>query len=285
MNAERHKSEAKRKELDHAVDEEAAARKGPPKLDTDRLRALGVKLVAWIMALLKTVPPVPAKKPIAAVLVLLVESLTAAFAALEKSAGTWRRAVAPHQLWTPAVLAAAEAAAAVTSGIRKTVSSRVTGANPVEVEVREAFGVGRDVHPGSVLAVKDFVNDQLRALAQPEFAALLAARGVFVEAAEAELEAVRVALEDACTEGPGTPRPEARAVRDAAQVKVEILLSRVSAAIYALAGPAKVEEFEALWPRNQSGKRALDPVPDSPVVVVTPVEPETPVVEVTPVVG
>jgi len=284
MNHDKKSNDTKRANVDHQITTEVAASKSPPKLDGERLLARETQLKHSVQSSIEHAS-VNKKTDVLSLLTVLFILFRESVAALQHAFTVWSAAASSTQVWAPGTMTAASVAYEFAAMFRKLVAGRFNELTDEHELVRHRFGTGFDARPDNPASVKALLALQLYSLSDPALSARLSAAGLLVDALRADLTDLLAKLESFMSIGPGPQRGKAREVRDAAQIRVEVILSRLSSAMLSSGGPDMVAEFEALWPRNNSGKRANDPAPDDPAPVdpVVSVDP-APVVPVVPVV-
>lgn len=101
---------------------------------------------------------------------------------------------------------------------------------------------------------------QVAALQDEEIVAALDARGIDAEPYLERLKPLLQTLEEEAKRGTGPKKGEARARRDEAQRRLEILLARGVSKISSVLGPAEANAFDAMLPR-QHARRSSDAKP------------------------
>lgn len=272
MNTTKQVHDGKLAHVDAAVTKEVVATKAPPRLDPDRLLQRQAQLVGAVKAGASAAESAH-KRELSTLFSVFGVLLVKAFAAFEAAYLSWTESASSTQVWATGTSDVSRGAYEFAAALRQLIVDRFTLATEAETEVRRRLGVGSEVRPENPVAVKGLLALQLSAVSDPALVEFLCERGVLVDAMRDELTVHYEALSRRMAAGPGLTRGSAREKRDEAQVRVEVLLSRGAGLFLASGGPSAMAAFEALWPRNASGKRANDPAPDDPgsPLVIAPV--------------
>lgn len=273
MNAHKQSHDGKLSNVDAAVTKEVAETKAAPRLDPDRLLQRQTSIVDAVKSGGKAAAD---KRELAGLFSVFGALLVQAYAKFEAAYLAWSEAAAGTQVWAPGTTDVARTAYEFAAALRQFIVDRFSLTTEAEAEVRRRMGVGWELRPENPVAVKALLALQLSALSDPALVPFLCDRGVLVDVMRAELTEHLEKLSRRMATGPGLLRGAAREKRDEAQLRVEVLLSRAAGLFLASGGPSAMAAFEALWPRNASGKRANDPAPDDPEVPVV----DVPVVSV-----